>query len=64
MMLRPSKLRLWLLVRLRRLTIRLSGPVQLVGLAAVVGGIAIIYPPAALIIGGLGVALWAQGVSK
>lgn len=43
-----------------------AGPllIELAGIMAITAGIWLIYPPAALIVGGAGAVLWAQGVAR
>lgn len=58
-----TRQRSMLQIRLSRMALRLLAVdvVQVGGLAAVVAGVWLIYEPAALIAGGLGVVLWGQG---
>lgn len=50
--------------RLGRPRALLASTVQLVGLGAIVGGVAMLSTPAALIVAGIGAVLWSQGVQK
>lgn len=34
---------------------------QLLGVAAIVSGVWLVFPPAALVLGGVGLVLWAEG---
>ena len=38
--------------------------IEMAGLTAVTAGVALVYIPAALVVGGLGLVLWAQGAAK